>query len=88
MRRPRWRGWLRAAVLVALLLGVGSMHTPGHLHGAAHGHTAHGTAALTAPAAPPGAGPSLPAMDPTSMCLAIGTFAIALLGLTAVAFTR
>ncbi|QVQ54727.1 hypothetical protein J4H86_06895 [Spiractinospora alimapuensis] len=72
-----------AVLLVALVLGVGTMHTLGHP--AEHGAPDHGAAAAelshSAPVSPAPAAAELPALDPSTMCLAIIAVATLLLGL-------
>ncbi|GAA3682135.1 hypothetical protein GCM10022224_053130 [Nonomuraea antimicrobica] len=90
MRRRRASCAVRAVLLVALALGIGGMHTLGHLdgrHGAAPGG-AHATE--VAPAAPSVVPAGLvafvpdrtmPGFDPTDVCLAVlASLVVLLLG--------
>ncbi|WP_179643636.1 DUF6153 family protein [Spinactinospora alkalitolerans] len=76
--------WVRMLLLGALLFGVAAMHTLGHPQADGHGPA---PAAAHADPVAAHADSGLPAMDPTSVCLAIGGMAIALLGLAAAVFT-
>ncbi|WP_236700530.1 DUF6153 family protein [Allosalinactinospora lopnorensis] len=83
-RTPRHTA-LMWVLLLSLLIGVGAMHTLGHAP-----DSTHGAAAVTGPAdpGPMHEEPGLPVLDPTSVCLAIGGFVIALLGVAAVALAH
>ena len=97
-RRPRGpgRAWARALVLVALLFGLGAMHTLGHLQHEAHAaagpaaaHDVMGNAVMGHDAAAPGDNAAdLPELDPTSACPTLGAFTLVLVGVAAVAFHR
>ncbi|MDS1272174.1 DUF6153 family protein [Lipingzhangella sp. LS1_29] len=68
-------------VVVAGVLGVGAMHTLGHVSEAQH-HTAPVAAAVdTHHASGDATGAPLPTFDPTTMCLAVGGFVLALVAL-------
>jgi hypothetical protein len=86
------RTLVRFGLLVALLLGVGAMHTLGHQHEDAHAavHAAHGTDSYEAhghaaagPQASADSADGIPRLDPTTMCLAIGAVVVALFGAAA-----
>ncbi|GAB2505211.1 hypothetical protein [Nocardiopsis aegyptia] len=86
-RLPRTRpapAWARLLLCAALLLGVGAMHTLGHVQEG--GHDGAHTVASAAPAADH-AGPDLPDTDPMTVCLAIAALAVALLGVAPAAFS-
>ncbi|KOX16156.1 hypothetical protein ADL05_12940 [Nocardiopsis sp. NRRL B-16309] len=67
----------------ALLLGVGAMHTLGHVQEGGHG----GGHAVTELPPADHAVPDLPDTDPASVCLAIAALAVALLGVAPAAFS-
>ncbi|UOE20836.1 hypothetical protein NI17_006530 [Thermobifida halotolerans] len=78
--------WARLLLLVALLFGVGAMHTLGHHDGSDHGAASPAVAAVAHSAPSAHQAPDLPGTDPTSMCLAVNGAVVALLSLASVAF--
>ncbi|RKS09147.1 hypothetical protein DFP74_4876 [Nocardiopsis sp. Huas11] len=85
-RRPA-PAWARLLLCAALLLGVGAMHTLGHVQEDGHqGHQgAHAMTAAVSTAEHPAS--DLPATDPMAVCLAIAALAVALLGVAPAAFS-
>ncbi|MBX9388025.1 hypothetical protein K5M73_07190 [Streptomonospora halotolerans] len=73
--------------MLGLLFGVGAMHTLGHHPEHAHGTPPPPAAAAHADPATAHDGTDPPALDPTSVCLAIGGIALALIGVAAALFT-
>ncbi len=88
--------WMRAALLLCLMLGVGAMHTLGHLE-TAHAAETHGVIDDVANHATAESGSQspdnsdrgdLPPTDPTSMCLALAGLLLVLAGIGPSAFHR
>ncbi|MEV0647370.1 hypothetical protein AB0I28_19080 [Phytomonospora sp. NPDC050363] len=84
----------RLLLLIAVVLGLGWMHTIGH-HGGGHAPVAHGGAdhVVHEPAEPTGASPTLAAPAPSpavsvEMCLAVLTAAVLVVALLAVRVRR
>ncbi|MEU2942081.1 DUF6153 family protein [Nocardiopsis alba] len=103
LRSSTGRAWVRLLLLAALLLGIGAMHTLGHVQHEAHASTeTKGPAPVMAadglPLSDSEGGhtasdddqhaAALPDLDPTSICLALGALTATLIGVAALAFVR
>ncbi|MEU3307695.1 hypothetical protein [Nocardiopsis sp. NPDC006832] len=82
------RAWARVLALVALVFGLGAMHTLGHVQHEAHAAAGPAAAHDVMGNAVAESSSDLPELDPTSLCLTVGAFTVSLLGVATVAFHR